>query len=351
MFHLLILVLVSSLLTSFICSLIEAALYAVPLGFVRHLAEAGSRQGKALLRLKEDLAPPITAILVLNTISNSAAPAVIGFLVAALFGETALAVFTAVFAVLVLYFGEIIPKVLGSSYCRSIAPRAALPLEWLIRLFTPAIKLSNALAKLLDHSDHPSVSHQEVLSLAALGTEEGALDHFEGEVISNVIELDKMLVRDVLTPRVKVFRKPENMTLDQVSKEIADWQVSRVPLYSSENEDQLTGYVRQRDVYRALHRGEQGRTLKDIARTLQVVPELLRVDQLLLRLFEQKEHICAVVDEHGALAGIITLEDILEEVVGREIFDEYDKARAGGELKITTGLSFSRTGSTTAPAK
>lgn len=197
----------------------------------------------------------------------------------------------------------------------------------MVWVFGPLIYLSRFItARIEPDADGPTVSHQEVLSMAAIGAEEGALDHLEGSVISNVIDLDKVLVRDILTPRVMVFRVEETMTMDDVAKEIADWNFTRVPTFREDDPDRLTGYVRQRDIYRQLMQGNRSITLKDLARPIHTVPELMRADQL-LHMFEETEHICSVVDEHGALAGVITLEDITEEVVGREIVDEYDVVR------------------------
>ena len=168
------------------------------------------------------------------------------------------------------------------------------------------------------------MSHQEILSMAAIGKEEGALDDLEGSVISNVISLDEELVKDLLTPRVVVFRLDKDTKLSEVAADIGEWNFSRVPLFSKKEPDHLTAYVNQRDIYRELLAGNVDETLEDLARPLKTVPELMRADKLLLTMFEEKEHICAVVDEHGGLAGIITLEDIIEEIVGIEIVDEYD---------------------------
>jgi len=173
----------------------------------------------------------------------------------------------------------------------------------------------------------PAVSQEEVLSMAALGTEEGALDHLEGSVISNVIGLDKILVRDILTPRMNVFRVDEALKLFEVADEVHDWNYSRVPVHAADDPDTLIGYVRQRDILRYLLKGEGDIAFKDIIRSIETVPELMRADKLLLHLLEDRQQICSVVDERGSFAGVVTLEDVLEEVVGREIVDEYDIVR------------------------
>jgi CBS domain containing-hemolysin-like protein len=150
------------------------------------------------------------------------------------------------------------------------------------------------------------------------------IDHLEGSVIKNIIRLDNVLVRDILTPRVVVFRLRAEDTIEESSKEILSCHFSRIPLFTEDDPDHLVGYVTLRDLYRQFIDGSIKRVLNDIKRPLKTIPELMSVDDLLQQMFAEKEHICAVVDEHGSLAGIITLEDIMEEIIGREILDEYD---------------------------
>lgn len=307
----------------------EAALIAVPMPHVKHLADDGSPLGRTLLTLKEDVSRPISAILILNTIANTAGPAIAGSAVEDLFGGTGLAIFAGVLSVFMLFVGEMIPKFIGVSYSKQIAPLCALPLSLTIVALWPLVWVSSWITKKIEpHEDKPSISEEEVLSMAAIGAEEGTLDQLEGSVITNVIGLDKLMVKDILTPRVNVFRVDESLTLDVVARQIPGWNFTRVPVFSNDDPDHLTGYVRQRDIYREVVKGELTKTLKDVARPLEAVPEFMRIDKLMLQMLEHREHICSVVDEHGALAGVITLEDILEEMVGQEIVDEYDDARA-----------------------
>ncbi len=316
-----------SITTSAICSLIEAAVYAVPLGYVKHLADTKSGSGKLLLKLKQEMAKTISAILMLNTISNTMGPAVAGWMVGSIFGADPYWVggYSILMTMMVLFFGEILPKTLGVIYCRPIARAAARPLALLLHIFSPFIWISlKAQEVLISDAAEPSVSSEEVVSLASIGRDEGSLDQLEGSVIKNVIGLDKVLVRDVLTPRVVVFRLPASAKIAELVNEIKDWRFTRIPLYEENDPDHLIGYVTQRDIYREIIAGPGEKRLKDKARKLKTWPELMRVDELLVKMFDDNEHICAVVDEHGALAGIITLEDIIEEIVGREIVDEYD---------------------------
>ena len=325
MAYIFVLVVLVSVVVSAICSLTEASLYAVPFAFVKHKAELGSRSAAILLRFKKDMARPIAGILIFNTAAATAGAAISGWAAGELFGEGAVFVFTVAFTLAVLYLGEILPKLIGVVYCKPVSLVAVWPLTALVWVALPFIWITDKIAgRLKKGPQQPALSQQEFLSLAALGTQEGALDHFEGSVIMNVVGLDKTLVREVLTPRVVVFRCREDVQLKDLQSEICSWNFSRVPLYPEHDPDLLTGYVMQRDVFREIIRGGGEKTLKELARPLKTVPELMRADKLLLQMFEDREHICAVVDERGGLAGIVTLEDIIEEIVGREIVDEYD---------------------------
>lgn len=313
------------LILSFICSIMEAALLTVPLAYVRHLASSGSRSGKILAEFKEDIRQPIAAILLLNTISHTLGAAVGGALVGRVFGDDMVLVFSAVFTLVVLYFAEIPPKELGVIYCRQAAVVIALPLKIIIYAMYPFIYISEQIARVVGKDfDQPSVSLAEVLSIAAIGSEEGVLDKLEGSVIHNIIGLDKRLVKDILTPRVVVTRIAEETTIGELETEVLSWSHSRIPIHPEEEPDRVDRYVLQRDVLRALVRGQKDLALRDLARPLNSVSELMRTDQLLMQMFEKREQICAVYDEHGGFAGIVTLEDVIEEIVGREILDESD---------------------------
>ncbi len=321
---------------SFLCSLSEAALYSVPLPYVKHLEETGSRAGRILVYIKDNITKAVAAILLLNTIANTAGPAIAGALVARLWGDGAVVWYAISITVAILLFSEIIPKIVGVIYCKPVSHVMAYPLVIVVKVLQPLLWITTGITNVIEPDEEkPTISHEEVLSMAAIGTEEGALDKLEGSVISNVIGLDQMLVRDVLTPRVVVFRLQESTKLSELEKDLPDWSFTRIPIFSEDDPDHLTHYVMQLDIYRELIKGCSEKTLKEIARPLTTVPELLRADKLLIQMFENNEQICAVVDEHGGLAGIITLEDLLEEIVGREIVDEYDTI---GDLRTFAGL-------------
>ena len=307
------------------CSVMEASLYAVPLSYVKTLEEQGIRAGKILSRFKTDIGRPITAILILNTIANTGGASLAGWAGGRVLSESGAVIFSVMFVIGILYLSEIVPKTIGVTYSRQMSRVFAVPLDVLVRFMSPFIAISQFVNRRLQGENASvRVSEEEVRALATLGAEEGSLERFEGSIITNVLALDDLLVRDILTPRVVVFRLNEAMRIGELRTGIDEWNFSRVPLYQEERPDDLHAYVTQRDIYRELLAGNDDIILTSISRPLETVPELLRVDTLLLRMFEKKEHILAVVDEHGSLAGIVTLEDIIEEIVGREIVDEYD---------------------------
>lgn len=325
MLVLLVLIVFFTVCTSFLCSMTEAALYSVPQAHLRHMSEQGSRTAKIMLRLKEEISRPIAAVLIINTFANVLGPSFAGVMVVTLWGEDGLVIFSVLLGLAILFLGEITPKILGAHFSKELVGIIAVPLAFLVSILSPLIRVTQCISRRLEQStSEPRVSHHEVLSLAAIGQEEGSLDNFEGSVIANVIGLDQLLVRDVMTPRTSVFRADQNMILSEVRDQIGDWSFTRVPLFDPNEPEHLNGYVLQRDLHRALLRGEESRTLFDFRRKLKTVPEVMRSDRLLTEMFDEREQIAAAVDEFGGLAGIITIENILEEVVGREIIDEYD---------------------------
>lgn len=311
---------------SFICSLTEAALYAVPLAHARHLADSGAISGVRLLKLKEAISKPIAAILILNTIANTAGASLAGAIVSDVYGDSSLVIFSIIFTLLILYVSEIIPKQIGVTYSRQVAPLVAFPLSLLIRFLSPLIIISEIMARAIQGKNNESrISQEEVVSMAEIGTEDGVLHSLEGSIIRNLVGLDKMTVADIMTPRVVVFRLSDMIKLSEVEELLKNWQYSRVPIYSEQEPDFLTRYVTQRDIYRELLHGNGDMPVSELGRPMRVIPQYMRLDNLIVEMLREGEHICSVVNEHGGFGGIVTLEDLIEEIVGKEIVDEYDK--------------------------
>ena len=324
---------ITQLILTFFCaiflagltSLIEAALYAVPQAYVNSRAQSGIKAAIRLKKLKDNLSKPIAAIVILNTLTNVFGASYFGYVAGKFLGGGALVAFSLAYTVAILYLTEILPKVFGVMYCKVITELAALPLTILIYLEWPLIIISENITRFLSRRGVAiKSSPQEILSMTDMGREEGVLDHLEGSVIRNIIGLDEVLVKDVLTPRVVVFRLDADKRVEEIAEDILNCHFSRIPVFSGEDPDTLIGYVTIRDLYRQFIDGDSKRQLRTLMRPLKVVPELMRIDLLLQQMFADREQICVAIDEHGGLAGIITLEDIIEEIVGREIVDEYD---------------------------
>ena len=316
----------TSVSVSFLCSLMESAFYAVPMTYVHEAAKSVSITGKLLFKFKEDMGKPIAAILILNTIANTLGASASGFAVGAIFGAKALLPFSIFYTLLILYFGEILPKLIGVTHSRFVARFFVIPLNLLIKILYPLIYTSLFISKRVKkNSKSEEISASEVLSIAEIGEKVGTIDNLEGAVIENIIELDKVLVKTIMTTRTVVVRFMEDLTLNEITPELDKLSFSRIPLYAQDEPDTLTCYVTQRDILKELIKGNKQKKLKEISRTIKTVPDLMKCDSLLLDMFNSKEHLYAVVDEYGGLTGIVTLEDVIEQIIGHEIIDEYDK--------------------------
>ncbi|MHC5037090.1 MAG: CNNM domain-containing protein [Planctomycetota bacterium] len=312
---------------SFLCSLMEAALFAVGAPFVRSLKESGSRVGKILERFKENVDRPISAILILNTTANTAGAAVAGAAAADYWGDRSLFWFSLMFTLLILFISEIIPKVLGATYCRPVAVLMAIPLSIAIILLSPLIFITRAVSRFLRREDlGPEASEEEVRAMAAISADEGSILPIEKELIGNVLRLNEVTAEDIMTPRTVVFRKPEGMPLREVATDTVGWTFSRVPIHREDDVDELVGIVLRRDVFSGIAENQLNTTLAEIAHPVRFVSESMPGHTLLTEFIKARQHLFAVVDEYGGLTGIVTLEDVLELLLGKEIVDEFDTA-------------------------
>jgi len=313
-----------SILVSAFCSLSEAALYAIPISTVKVLAQKKSLGTTSLEYLKKNMARLIAAILMINTIANTLGAAFAGAQVGSIMGKSGVIIFSVIFTIALLFIGEIIPKTFGIAYSRNISVGVAPIWYGLVHILRPFVWFGEYLSKGIAPLRAHRISQEEIASLARLGTEDGALDRFEGAVISNVMKLDDTLVRDVLTPRVSLFMLSEETLVGELKEDVFKWKHTRVPIFSPNDPDHLTGYVMHRDIIKLLFQSDAKAKLKTIARPINTFPEFTTIDRILSHFFNNNEQLCAIVDEHGSLAGIVTLEDILEELVGTEIEDELD---------------------------
>lgn len=322
----LIITIVLALSISALCSTMEAMLYSIPWTTLEKMKESGSRSGKILYHMRSNVDQPISAILTLNTIANTAGASLAGALAAAALGPEIMPYFAALFTVLVLLFGEIIPKTLGVSYPGALGRLLALPLLFMTTVLRPATWLSGQITRLITpKKSGPEATEDDINAMARISRQAGVIQGYEETAIRNILALDQKRVHDVMTPRTVVFSLSENSTVDEAHAIPSFWHFSRIPVYAEDNED-IVGIVLRRDVvlHRDAHEGSM--TLGEIMQPVHFVLESLTLDKVLAEFLERHQHLFAVLDEYGGLAGVISLEDVMEEMLGREIVDESDVA-------------------------
>ncbi len=308
---------------SAICSLTETVLYSVSWAHIEHLRKLGKVSGEVLFTMRQRIDKPIAAVLTLNTIANTAGAAIAGAAFMAVFGAEYMGVFAAIFTVLVLIFGEIMPKTIGVVYANPLSTFIARPLQFLARILSPIIWLSGLLTRLISSpSNGPQVSEDDIRAVTSLSRQAGRIEAYEERTIRNILSLDKKRVWDIMTPRTVVFSLPADMHVRDAYKEQDIWHFSRIPVYDKNNED-LIGIVERRSLARCMDAGDCG-VLGDLMRPVHFVQESRTLDALLQEFLNARTHLFAVLDEYGGLAGVVSLEDVLEEILGHEIVDESD---------------------------
>ncbi len=308
------------------CSLSEASIYAVRRPFIRTLTETGSATGPVLEAFKDNMGRPIAAILIVNTAANTAGASVAGAQASALFGPEALLWFSIVFTLMVLTISEIFPKMLGVVYSRGVARAVALPWSAAIKLLSPVIWFTEHISMWVKPSGRVfAAPEEEVMQLARISADEGSISAQEAEMVRNVLMLNDITAGEVMTPRTVVFRLPSSMTLGEAREHVDEWHHSRMPIFDPKDPDRWEGLVRATDVLVELAHGRYDLPLRELARPLHIVPESTRGHLLLQRFIQERTHLFAVVDEFGGMAGVVSLEDVLESLIGLEIVDEVDK--------------------------
>lgn len=321
---LLIFYLILALGVSFLCSVLEAVLLSVTPSFVVLKEREQPAAGKTLRVLKEDIDRPLSAILTLNTIAHTIGAAGVGAQALLVFGDAYVSLISAILTLLILVLSEIIPKTLGATYWKSLAASAARIITVLIWITYPFVKLSKLITMVIGNKkNEPSLSREEFSAMADQGLQEGVFEEGESNIFKNLIRFSSLKVKDIMTPRTVVVKFPDSYTIERVLKSERAQRVTRIPVYGK-NEEDITGYILKIDLFSNLAAGTTSRTLKEIKREVLVVPEKLSVKVLLERMLEKQEHISVVVDEYGGLAGVATMEDVVETLLGTEIVDEID---------------------------
>ncbi len=315
------------------CSLFEATLLSVSTSQVELMTETHPRQAQTLRKFKENIEKPITAILALNTLANTIGATVAGASAVALFGQHGLVWFSVCFTLGILLFAEILPKTIGVVFSRQIAPYIAVPLQLMIVALKPIIVLAQLMTRLVPNSHKPhQISALELKTIASLSRKSGEIEADQETVISNILQLGTKTVRQVMTPRTVTFSVPQSLTIKDAARMEERWRMhSRVPVYDGEP-DNVVGIALSQDILMAAAVGQETLKLSQLMRPVHFVPETAPLDRIFVDFFERYQHLFVVVDEYGSVTGVISMEDILEEIIGREIVDESDKARNMREL-------------------
>lgn len=332
---LLILYAVLALGVSFLCSVFEAVLLSVTPAFIAaqeaESSERRRRSGRLWKRLKEDVDRPLAAILSLNTIAHTGGAAGVGAQAQTLYGETWVTVASAVMTLLILVLSEIIPKTLGAVYWRGLSPVVARSLRLLIWGMYPFVLLAQGLTRLLSRDKNASeMSREELGAMTELGRREGVLAEDEGRMMQSLLRMRSLTVRDVLTPRMVMLMLPEHLTVRDAMEQLGDASFSRIPLYGQDRDD-VTGYMLRAELLLACARDDFGRTLAELRRPLVRLSGQLALPETFELLLTHREHLALVVDDFGGTEGLVTLEDVVETVLGTEILDEKDIA---GDLRV-----------------
>ena len=313
-----------ALFVSFVCSLAEAILLTTPQSYLVTQKDKDS-WANSILNYKKNIDKPLSAILSLNTVAHTIGAAGVGAQATALFGETSLGLISAALTVLILIISEIIPKTIGAIYWKRFVKPTLYAIQFMMIITYPLVVMSMKVTQLFSKQKNASVSREEIAALANMGYDEGVFSMQEKNIIQNILNLKQLQVTEIMTPRVVVISAEETITIEQFKSQAKYLNFSRIPLFSNQNET-ITGYVFLQDVLeKATDSNAENTLLRSMKREILTIPNTISIFGLFNKLIEKKEHIAIVVDEYGGLDGIVTMEDIIETLLGLEIIDEKDK--------------------------
>ena len=279
-----------ALVVSSICSVLEATILSTPITFINTLEQQGAKGAARLKKLKTDIDRPISAILIVNTIANTVGASLVGAEAAKLFQSTGVGVISGLFTFLILVFSEIIPKTIGSNYWRNLAVPASAVIQGMIYITYPIVWLVE-----------------------------------KNKMIQNLLKLDDVTAHEIMTPSSVVTMAESSQTIREFYNSDDFAKFSRIPLYEEENDDYITGYVLKQEILEKLAQDKFNIKLKDLARPILSFNEDESVSNIWEKLLEKKEHISVIIDEYGSMRGIVTMEDVIETMLGFEIVDEKDE--------------------------
>ena len=319
---------------SFLCSVLEAVLMSTPISYITMREDEGYRPATRMKAYKQDSSRPIAAILSLNTIANTLGAAGVGRQATLVFGSEWFGLVSAVTTILILVFSEIIPKTIGTTHWKSLMGFATGTIRVLIICLYPIVLCVEGLQKLLTpKTSETAISREEVSAMADVAEESGELDEDENEIIQNVITLDEVTAADIMTPRVVAAIAPESMSVKAFFRDRRFLHHSRIPVYDGDDE-YITGYILRMDAVQLMAEDKFDTRLGEIRRDIESFSQDATIDEIRARMMDRNEQISVIIDEYGSFQGILTLEDVLETILGDEIVDERDAVEDMQQLAL-----------------
>ena len=322
-----------SLVISAMCSLLEATLLSTPLSYITTLETQKVKGWELLKHYKTNIDRPISAILIVNTIANTVGASLVGSQAATYASATYhsseqvslfIGIISGVFTFLILVFSEIFPKTIGSNHWRKLALcqviRVLIAISWVL-----VIILEKLTHRIADNASQEAVTREEVAAMVTVGAEEGVLEKKENRMIQHLLNLDNVTAHEIMTPSVVVAMAEEEMTLREFYQDEEYKNHSRIPVYKGEESDYITGYVLRQTILERLAEDKFDITLGELARPILSFSEDEEVSDIWEKLLEKKEHISIIIDEYGCFRGLVTMEDVIETMLGYEIVDEKDE--------------------------
>ena len=313
-----------SIALSALCSTLEATLLSTPLSYITGLEEQGVKGAARLKKLKQSPDRPISAILCLNTIANTVGASIVGSLVYEVYGDPLVGIFSTIFTLMILIFSEIIPKTVGTSYWRSLALPASVIINGMIFIAFPLVWILERLQKRISsRSTQVSVSREDISAMVSVATEEEVIEKEEKKMIQNLLKLDELTAHEIMTPSAVVEMAEGNMSIREFYD--SDLTQARSPVYDDENDEDVIGYVLRQEILEKMAEDKFTTRLHDILRPIMTFSEDDSVADIWEKMLAKKEHISVILDEYGSVRGIVTLEDVIETMLGHEIVDEKDE--------------------------
>lgn len=342
-----------TLATSFWCSLLEALILSTTTAEVEALKRSKPARGQLLEQFRHEMEETISSVLTLNTMAHTLGSVLVGALGADLFGHASLGFISGGMTLGILIVSEVIPKNLGVVYRPALQPHIIYPLLWMKRTLQPITWLCKQVVKfVIRQKAHQPPADREIILLAERGAQEGTLSRSETNIITNALSLDNVRVSEIMTPRIVVTALPRTATIGEVFRDHPNIPFARIPVYGR-NIDDIVGLVRRRDLLKAKANGLDADTVEKLMQDVQFIPETVTVAQALQQFLKTQQQIAVIVDEFGSTTGVLSMEDVMEHILGKEIFEKDDLAVDMRELARSKSqkLNRSRKTGTTPPVQ